>query len=188
MWTKTKVNCSTLKQKFRGVRVAQWSSPAPPTTATRVRTWAVIGWSQVFLRVLRFSSVRKNQLSRQNLCRRAYWSPGDWVTTPNVMTLKKLSVLMLCVPSSRRRPFLYHRKMADFEYFRLLSIFSWKNTHRTPNTEHRTQDTGHRTQDTEHTHTHTHTVRHKLNWIWQVATVRSINHKVGALKELSCWM
>ena len=188
MWTKTKVNCSTLKQKFRGVRVAQWSSPAPPTTTTRVRTWAVIGWSQSFFRVLRFSSVRKNQLSRQNLCRRAHWSPGDWVTTPNVTPLKKLSVLMLCVPSSRRRPFLYHTKMADFKYFRLLSIFSWKNTHRTQNTEHRTQDTGHRTQDTEHTHTHTHTVRHKLNWIWQVATVRSINHKVGALKELSCWM
>ena len=26
----------------------------------------------------------------------------------------------------------------------------------------------------------------KVYWIWQIATVRSINYKVGALKELSC--
>ena len=37
-----------------------------------------------------------------------------------------LSVLMLCAPSNHRRPFSYHTKMADFEYFRVLSIFSWK--------------------------------------------------------------
>ena len=36
-----------------------------------------------------------------------------------------LSVLMLCAPSNRRRPFSYHTKMADFEYFRVLSVFSW---------------------------------------------------------------
>ena len=40
-------------------------------------------------------------------------------------TLKKLSVLMLCALSNRRRPFSYHTKMADFEYFRVLSVFSW---------------------------------------------------------------
>ena len=36
------------------------------------------------------------------------------------------SVLMLCAPSNRRRPFSYHAKMAAFEYFRVLSVFSWK--------------------------------------------------------------
>ena len=35
-----------------------------------------------------------------------------------------LSVLMLCAPSNRRRPFSYHTKMADFEYFRVLSVSS----------------------------------------------------------------
>ena len=33
---------------------------------------------------------------------------------------------LLCAPSSHRRPFSYHPKMADFEYFRVLSVFSWK--------------------------------------------------------------
>ena len=34
------------------------------------------------------------------------------------MLLKKnISVLMLCAPSNHRRPFPYHTKMADFEYF-----------------------------------------------------------------------
>ena len=37
-------------------------------------------------------------------------------------TVNRLSVLMLCVPSNRRRPFLISYKMADF----LLSVFSWK--------------------------------------------------------------
>ena len=37
-----------------------------------------------------------------------------------------LSVLVLCAPSNRRRPFSYHTKMADFEYFRVLSVSSWK--------------------------------------------------------------
>ena len=35
-----------------------------------------------------------------------------------------LSVLMLCAPSNRRRPLYYHTKMADFGYFRILSVFS----------------------------------------------------------------
>ena len=39
--------------------------------------------------------------------------------------VKELSVLMLCAPNNRRRPFLYHTKMADFEYFHVLSVFSW---------------------------------------------------------------
>ena len=38
-----------------------------------------------------------------------------------------LSVLMLCAPCNRRRPFSYHTKMTDFEYFRVLLILSWKN-------------------------------------------------------------
>ena len=46
-----------------------------------------------FLWVLRCFSLHKNQLSRQNLCRRAYWTrasgAGDWVTTPNTMTFNK---------------------------------------------------------------------------------------------------
>ena len=33
---------------------------------------------------------------------------------------------MLCAPSNRRRPFSYHTKMVDFEYSRVLSIFSYK--------------------------------------------------------------
>ena len=33
---------------------------------------------------------------------------------------------MLCAPSNRRRPFSYYTKMADFEYFRILSVFSLK--------------------------------------------------------------
>ena len=42
-----------------------------------------------------------------------------------VSTPVKLSVLMLCAPSNPRRPFSYHTKMADFKYFRVLSVFSW---------------------------------------------------------------
>ena len=34
-----------------------------------------------------------------------------------------LSILMLCAPNNRRRPFSYHMKMADFEHFRVLSVF-----------------------------------------------------------------
>ena len=37
-----------------------------------------------------------------------------------------LSVLMLCTPNNHRQPFLYHTKMADFKYFRVLSVFLWK--------------------------------------------------------------
>ena len=37
-----------------------------------------------------------------------------------------LSVLMLCAPSNRRRPRSYRRKMADFEYFRDLSVNALK--------------------------------------------------------------
>ena len=37
-----------------------------------------------------------------------------------------LSVLMPCAPCNRRRPFSCHTKMADFEYFRVLFVFSWK--------------------------------------------------------------
>ena len=43
-----------------------------------------------FLLVLWFSSLRKNQLSRWNLCHRAHWSGlGDWVTNPNAATLNE---------------------------------------------------------------------------------------------------
>ena len=77
--------CEVVGQS-EGVRLVQWSS-APPT-----RTWAVIGWSQSVLRLLRFFPLHKNQLSRQNLCRPAYWSrdvlpasgSGVWVTTPRI--------------------------------------------------------------------------------------------------------
>ena len=69
------------------------------------------------------------------------------------------SALMLCAPSNHRWPFLYHTKMADFEYFPFLSIFSWKSF----------------------------TVKlRKVYWIWQVATFTSMNHNLGAQKELSC--
>ena len=34
---------------------------------------------------------------------------------------------MLCASSNRRRPISYHTKMADFEYFRGLSVFWGKN-------------------------------------------------------------
>ena len=36
------------------------------------------------------------------------------------------AVLMLCAPSDRRQPFSLHTKMADFECFRVLSVFLWK--------------------------------------------------------------
>ena len=32
-------------------------------------------------------------------------------------------LLMLCAPSKRRQPFLYHTKMTDFDYFPVLSVF-----------------------------------------------------------------
>ena len=49
----------------------------------------------------------------------------DLVAVQYISQLKQsLSVLMLCAPSNRRRPFSYHTKMADFEYFRVLSVFS----------------------------------------------------------------
>ena len=35
------------------------------------------------------------------------------------------SVLMLCTPSNCWQPFSYHAKMVDFEYFHVLSVFSW---------------------------------------------------------------
>ena len=44
---------------------------------------------------------------------------------PTVLN-EALSVLMLCAPSNRRRPFSCHTKMADFEYFRVLAIFLWE--------------------------------------------------------------
>ena len=34
-----------------------------------------------------------------------------------------LSVLLLCAPSNRQRPFSYHTKIADFDFFRVLSVF-----------------------------------------------------------------
>ena len=85
-----------------GVGLAQWSSSDPPTTATRVQSWArTCGlWlvdlnliPRLFLRVPRFPPAKKNQLSRQNLCRRACWwhvsGSEDWATTPNAATLSK---------------------------------------------------------------------------------------------------
>ena len=58
---------------------------------------------RVFLRVLRFSSLHKNQVSRQNLCRRTYWWrlswSGDWVRTPKVTTLNKPFNIASCSKS-----------------------------------------------------------------------------------------
>ena len=45
-------------------------------------------------------------------------------TTRKSPIKEALSVLMLCAPNNRRRPFSYHAKMADFEHFRVLSVFS----------------------------------------------------------------
>ena len=44
-------------------------------------------------------------------------------TEPQILK-EALSVLMLCAPNNRQRPFSYHTKMADFEYFRVLSALS----------------------------------------------------------------
>ena len=44
----------------------------------------------------------------------------------NISESDQLSVLMLCAPSNHRRPFSYHMKMADFEYFRVLSVYLWR--------------------------------------------------------------
>ena len=63
-----------------------------------------------------------------------------------------LTVLMLCAPNNRRRPFSNHTKLADLEYFRVLSVFSLKKRYK---------------------------VR-KAYRIWQVATMILINHNVGA--------
>ena len=60
------------------------------------------------------------------------------------VTLKKLSVFMLCLPRNRWQPFLYHIEMMDFEYFRPPPVFSWKNWHKL----------------------------RKVYWIWQVGAVR----------------
>ena len=54
----------------------------------------------------------------------------QWNTSPVIINVggqvkEALSVLMLCAPSNRWRPFLYHTKMMDFKYFRVLSVFSW---------------------------------------------------------------
>ena len=46
------------------------------------------------------------------------------IQKPEVICDVYLSVLMLCAPSNRRRPFSYHTKMADFNYVRVLSVFS----------------------------------------------------------------
>ena len=70
-----------------------------------------------------------------------YYNRG--LVSAKVTLMRLLSVLMLCTPDNHLQPFLYHMKMADFKYFCLLSIFSWKNW---------------QTQ--------------KVYWIWQVATVR----------------
>ena len=67
-----------------------------------------------------------------------------------------LSTLMSCTPSNSRQPFLCHTQMADVEYFHVLSVFLWKCF-------------GHKLR--------------KVYWIWQVATVRLINHNMGTLKE-----
>ena len=73
--------------------------------------------------------------------------------------IEALSVLMLCAPSNCRRPFWYHTKMARIWTTFVNCPFSReKNWHKLS----------------------------KVYWIWQVATVRSINHNVSALKELSC--
>ena len=63
---------------------------------------------------------------------------------------------MPCAPGNRRRTFSYHTKMADFEYFRVLSVFSWKIWHKL----------------------------RKVYWIWQVAVVTSINCRRPERAEL----
>ena len=66
-----------------------------------------------------------------------------------------LSVLMLCAPSNRRRPFSYHGRLRVFLCFVRFLV----------------KQIGINSEN--------------CIWICQVATVKSINHNVGALKELS---
>ena len=47
---------------------------------------------------------------------------GELVEVSQIL-LKKLSVLMLCTPNNCWQPFSYHKKMANFEYFHVLSVF-----------------------------------------------------------------
>ena len=62
------------------------------------------------------------------------WWPDETescpTVSPNNREQEALSVLMLCAPNKRSRPFSYDTKMADFEYFRVLSVFFCKNWHK----------------------------------------------------------
>ena len=49
----------------------------------------------------------------------------------SLLAKEALSVLMLCAPNNRRWPFSYHTKISGFEYFRVLSVFSWKRLTKT---------------------------------------------------------
>ena len=49
---------------------------------------------------------------------------GTFLLETEPQILKALSELMLCAPNNRQRPFSYNAKMVDFEYFRVLSVFS----------------------------------------------------------------
>ena len=63
---------------------------------------------RVFLRVLWFSFLSKNQLSRQNLCRWAYWSwasdSRDWEASNIVMLNKPFVGLILSPEDARTAP------------------------------------------------------------------------------------
>ena len=76
-----------------------------------------------------------------------------------VLLLKEvLSVLMLCAPSNRQRPYSCHTKITILRVFFVFCLFSHeRNWHKLRN----------------------------VYLIRQVATIRSINYNVGALKELS---
>ena len=86
-----------------------------------------------------------------------YWTLLLKVTNKNPKILKEIiSVLMLCTPKNRRRPFSYHTYYGGvFSSFVRFLVNNW------------------------------HKLR-KVYWIWQVATAISINHNMGALKELNC--
>ena len=57
------------------------------------------------------------------------WMANAFTKNSTVFVLV-LSVLMLCALSNRRRPFSFHTKTAEFEHFRVLSVFSGTNRHK----------------------------------------------------------
>ena len=84
--------------KSREVKLAQWSSSAPPTTVTRVRSWSrenggsYFDSEGLFPGSLVFLPPQKNQLSLLSSgLSMSLSGSGDWVTTPNVPNATALS-------------------------------------------------------------------------------------------------